>query len=331
MQHQLALSEIFRYSKALSDNLDTKLDDHVDSSSKLSIDQCLEISIDDGIIAKHEHLADFIKIEQQAHKIILTLVKPIVQIIKIKHNGTISRPLFFEISVSCQIIEEVATAQAQIETIFNIHDNVDFSHNLLNAGQNWANRYLSQVIINNHARYTNNILNLQCHKLQVILHIELNGINAHCDNHILNYARKNNNLDTLLLIAHNNSHSTSHTTSHAIAEDQATTSMLGKIYVKDNVKQVTGDLQIKNLLCSAQATCNSRPQLEIYSDDVKCSHGATTGSLSKEALYYMQSRGIDHELAKKLLLAAFIKKIMQNISILELKEHVYQLLNLSDE
>ena len=67
---------------------------------------------------------------------------------------------------------------------------------------------------------------------------------------------------------------------------------------------------------------NSNPQLEIYTDDVKCSHGSSTGELESDAIFYMQSRGIDYESAKGLLVKGFVSEIIEMIDNNDMKKHV---------
>jgi Fe-S cluster assembly protein SufD len=74
-----------------------------------------------------------------------------------------------------------------------------------------------------------------------------------------------------------------------------------------------------NLLLTNEAKMNTRPQLEIYADDVKCSHGATVGQLDQEALFYMRTRGIGKEEARLLLMYAFAREIIQNIKVENLR------------
>ena len=76
----------------------------------------------------------------------------------------------------------------------------------------------------------------------------------------------------------------------------------------------------KNILLSDDATMNSKPELEIYADDVKCSHGSTTGELEEEALFYLRSRGISQENATVMLLHGFVGEIIEQIKVEPLKE-----------
>ena len=83
----------------------------------------------------------------------------------------------------------------------------------------------------------------------------------------------------------------------------------------------------KNILMSDDATINTKPQLEIYADDVKCSHGSTTGQLNEEALFYLRSRGLGIDSAKNLLLFAFANDVLNTIRIDSLKNYLEELVN----
>jgi len=87
----------------------------------------------------------------------------------------------------------------------------------------------------------------------------------------------------------------------------------GKIFVKD-VAQKTNAYQLsKALILSDKAEFNAKPELEIYADDVKCSHGSTSGSIDEDAIYYLMTRGIELSVAKKLLISGFLNEIFENI------------------
>ena len=88
----------------------------------------------------------------------------------------------------------------------------------------------------------------------------------------------------------------------------------GKIHIAPNADETSGTQLHKALLLSDTAEVDCKPELEIYADDVKCSHGAACGELDKEALFYMQSRGIGEEEAKQLLIEAYLRDTYANIS-----------------
>jgi Fe-S cluster assembly protein SufD len=83
----------------------------------------------------------------------------------------------------------------------------------------------------------------------------------------------------------------------------------------------------KNILLSDAASVNSKPQLEIFADDVKCSHGCTVGQLNEEGLFYLQSRGISEKIARSLLLHAFAVDILEHIKPEPIREYVDKLIS----
>ena len=84
--------------------------------------------------------------------------------------------------------------------------------------------------------------------------------------------------------------------------------------------------QNNNILLSEKATINAKPQLEIFADDVKCSHGCTIGQLDESAMFYMQSRGIPQKEAKALLMYAFSNEVIESIRIPELKNRITKII-----
>ena len=101
----------------------------------------------------------------------------------------------------------------------------------------------------------------------------------------------------------------------------------GRTIVREDSQKTNSKQSNKNLLLSDKATMNSNPQLEIYADDVKCAHGSTTGALDKEALFYMQSRGIDRESASSLLIRGFVNELMEEIDNKDLRDHLFTKFN----
>lgn len=100
----------------------------------------------------------------------------------------------------------------------------------------------------------------------------------------------------------------------------------GKIMVRPDAQKTNAFQSNKNILVSDTATINTKPQLEIFADDVRCTHGATTGQLNEEALFYMQARGISKEVAKKILLKSFAADVVERIKMESLKEPLIRLI-----
>lgn len=112
-----------------------------------------------------------------------------------------------------------------------------------------------------------------------------------------------------------------------IIGDQAQGVFNGKIWVREDAQKTNAYQSNKNLLLSNQASMNTKPQLEIYADDVKCSHGATTGQLDDEALFYLRARGIGETVARSLLNHAFAADVIEQVENETLRESLMQLLD----
>jgi Fe-S cluster assembly protein SufD len=112
-----------------------------------------------------------------------------------------------------------------------------------------------------------------------------------------------------------------------IVTDQATAVFNGKIFVRKDAQKTNAYQSNKNLLLTDTATVNSKPQLEIFADDVKCSHGCTVGSLDEEALFYLRSRGLHEDYARSLLLQAFALDILEKIKSVPIRTYVNDLIS----
>ncbi|MGF7042257.1 Fe-S cluster assembly protein SufD [Mucilaginibacter lappiensis] len=111
-----------------------------------------------------------------------------------------------------------------------------------------------------------------------------------------------------------------------IVDDKATAVFNGKIMVQPDAQKTNAYQSNKNILLSDQASINTKPQLEIFADDVKCSHGCTVGQLDETALFYLRARGIPKENAQAMLLQAFASDILAQVKPELLREHIRQLI-----
>ena len=94
----------------------------------------------------------------------------------------------------------------------------------------------------------------------------------------------------------------------------------GKVYVHPIAQKTDGKQTNNTLLLSDTAQIDTKPQLEIFADDVKCTHGATVGQMDRTALFYLESRGISHALARRLLTYAFAADVLETLEVDEVRE-----------
>ena len=119
-------------------------------------------------------------------------------------------------------------------------------------------------------------------------------------------------LDTHVAVNHMRSNATSRQKFHGTVHDRSRVAFNGRIYIAENAQQTDAQLSNKNILASPHAEVYTKPELEIYANDVICSHGATTGQLDEEQLFYLRSRGISDEYAKSLLIKGFLQEIVEH-------------------
>ena len=132
----------------------------------------------------------------------------------------------------------------------------------------------------------------------------------------------NQHVDNHTLVDHAMPNSESNELYKGILNDRGTGVFNGKIYVRPDAQKTNAYQSCKNVVLSPDATMNTKPQLEIYADDVKCSHGTTTGKMNDEALFYLQSRGIPKDAARTLLLYAFAEEVVKYIKIKPIREYL---------
>jgi Fe-S cluster assembly scaffold protein SufB len=127
-------------------------------------------------------------------------------------------------------------------------------------------------------------------------------------------------------VDHTIPHAESNELYKGILADQSRGVFNGKIFVRQDAQKTNAFQQNNNILLSEDAIVNTKPQLEIWADDVKCSHGCTVGQLDEEAQFYLQARGIDKNSAKGLLLYAFAGEVIEKIEEESFRKYVADLI-----
>ena len=113
----------------------------------------------------------------------------------------------------------------------------------------------------------------------------------------------------------------------SVLNDKSTGVYQGKIFVNDQAQKTDGYQLSKALLLNENTEFNGKPELEIYADDVKCSHGSTSGNLDENSIFYLMSRGLNYDQAKKLLIDGFINDVIEKITNIEIQKYLKEAIN----
>lgn len=172
------------------------------------------------------------------------------------------------------------------------------------------------------SNFTCNIITLTGNLIRNNIHVKL--IEQGCSSNLsgLYLANKKQLFDNYTFIEHAVPHCESNQVYKGIIDDEASAVFFGRVLVAKDAQKTNANQSNKNVLLSESAKINSKPQLEIYADDVACSHGSTTGQLDQEAMFYMQARGISKERARAMLLYGFVSEVINKISNEAVKEYV---------
>ena len=155
-------------------------------------------------------------------------------------------------------------------------------------------------------------LNTKAKRTEIELHLNGEGINTSIANVCL-LNKENHDSDENVLIKHNAHECKSRQVFKSVLENNCTSIVRGKIYVAPKAQKTDGYQSSRSLLLNESSKFLCKPELEIYADDVICSHGSTSGSLDQDSLFYLLSRGVDKNKAKEMLVIAFISEALDEI------------------
>ena len=175
------------------------------------------------------------------------------------------------------------------------------------------------------SRFNHNVITLHNGVTRNRLDVQLRGEGAECWCNGCVIADKSQHTDNNTLIDHQVSHCTSHELYKYVLDDEATGAFAGRVLVRHGAQKTVSEEVNQNLCATCQARMYTQPMLEIYADDVKCSHGSTVGQLNAAALFYMRQRGISEKEAKLLLQFAFINEVVDNIRLEPLRDRLHYL------
>jgi Fe-S cluster assembly protein SufD len=187
-----------------------------------------------------------------------------------------------------------------------------------------TNAYVHQM---ENSHVSSNYITLHGGKVRNNVYVNLAGEGADNKSLGLYLVDDTQHVDNYTYVNHLVPNCTSNQLYKGILDDNSTGSFNGKIHVWKDAQHTQAYQRNNNILLTDTAKMNTRPQLEIYADDVKCSHGATVGQLDTDALFYIRSRGIPYKESMHLLMYAFTHAILSEIQLLPLRERVIELVD----
>ena len=202
---------------------------------------------------------------------------------------------------------------------------------------------LEHIIIDDFAKNTYHVANVcvkQCKDSNFVSHnfsmgkkfarrdfnVELNQSGANCNLFGLYFVDKENHIDHHTTIEHKEANCNSNEHYKGILSGKSTGVFNGRIHVQPDAQKTDAIQKNQNLLLSDDAIIHTKPELEIYADDVKCTHGATVGQLDEKGLFYLRSRGLNRKEAQQILIRAYVNEIIENVSDEKIRSELMELI-----
>ena len=202
---------------------------------------------------------------------------------------------------------------------------------------------LEHIIIDDFAKNTYHVANVcvkQCKDSNFVSHnfsmgkkfarrdfnVELNESGANCNLFGLYFVDKENHIDHHTTIEHKEANCNSNEHYKGILSGKSTGVFNGRIHVHPGAQKTDAIQKNQNLLLSDDAIIHTKPELEIYADDVKCTHGATVGQLDEKGLFYLRSRGLNRKEAQQILIRAYVNEIIENVSDEKIRSELMELI-----
>lgn len=199
------------------------------------------------------------------------------------------------------------------EVVVDENSRLDF-YSIQNDKGNRYQTTLTEVYQKNFSRVNTFTFNLQGRLLRSNLHLIIDGEGIESHMYGLYLLTGNTLADNHTVVDHKKPNSLTNELYKGIMDESSKGVFNGKIFVRPQAQKTNAFQANRNILLSDKATVNTKPQLEIWADDVKCSHGCTTGQLDEEALFYLRARGISKEAARAMMLYAFAGEVTDKIA-----------------
>ncbi|MCF6364870.1 MAG: Fe-S cluster assembly protein SufD [Bacteroidales bacterium] len=274
------------------------------------------IYIPDNVVIENPiHLVNFIhgdnqKVFSQTRNLIITGTHTKVKIISSYHS-------FSEDFTLNNVVTEIICGENSSTEFYMFEGEGNFASHINNT---FINQNTNSIFKSNTASLCGTLVRNE-------IHVDFLGENCETDLKGVYFPDKEQHFDNYINIKHSKPNCKSNQLYKGIIDNKAKSVFTGKVFVAPDAQKTDATQSNKNLLLTDNATAHSRPQLEIYADDVSCAHGSTIGQLDKEALFYMQTRGIPEKKAKILLMSAFTADVLDDISVKPYQDFVSYLVN----
>lgn len=244
------------------------------------------------------------------HEVIVIQVSaPLTEALVLNQPAQGNRWVHIELLANTEatVIERLADASGGSMTTIELGAGAKLTHACSHQTTTQTSWRLNSINLADHASYELNQISLGGRLQRIDNHIRLSGAGAHASLVGCALCDGDNRADLQNVIEHIAAQCSSQQRYHGVVNQSGNLTFGGRIHIHEKAQGTSAHLTNKNMTLDNRAQINTKPELEIYNDDVSCSHGATIGRLDEEALFYLRSRGIDEHSAQSLLLAAFVK------------------------
>lgn len=311
------LSEAFKGHQSLVSSYFDKLSNSASDSFAALNTACWKegvfIHVPENTIVKNPililHIADAVTSQVMAHTRVMAIVEKNAQLTLIEKSDSIGTNAVFQ-----NIAEEI---------VLNENSRLEYCKIQNDAGNTYqvSNSSIHQSDSSNVNTFT---LTMNGKIVRNNLGITIDGEKCESHFHGLYLLTGNTLADNHTVVDHRKPNSFSNEIYKGVMDEHSKGVFNGKIFVRPYAQKTNAFQSNRNILVSDSATINTKPQLEIWADDVKCSHGCTSGQLDEEALFYLRSRGISEKSAKAMLLYAFATDVLEPIKNEALKQYMDQ-------
>jgi Fe-S cluster assembly protein SufD len=317
-------------------------------SSQLSIEN-LEDALAKKNIQATEHFNQHVNIKSDAFTAWNTADWKAGLFIKVPDNTVVDKPVVIHYVNDSTVGEVVATHRNLIITGKNSHLTVVEKFNSTGGGNHFTN-LLNEIVVGenaqleyyaiqndkgsryqfsqteiyqkNHSRVNTYSFNFQGKLLRTNLHLVIDGEGIESHMYGLYLLTGNTLADNHTVVDHKKPNSLTNELYKGVLDESSRGIFNGKIFVRPQAQKTNAFQANRNILLSDKAVVNTKPQLEIWADDVKCSHGCTSGQLDEEALFYLRARGIDKNTARAIMLSAFAGEITDKIPHADIRSYI---------